>query len=357
MSKCRLLLMGRVLIYNFYRLLPVLLKTMVYTETDALILTGGDEATTGENIKPRHHKAKTHSLDHLKDQENEGEDGAADEGSDDEDDDEDDEAYAEWNLRKCSAATLDVVSTVFGSEILPIILPVLNERLFSAEWRHRESAILALGAVAEGCMTGVQPHLNQLVPFLFQSLSDPQPLIRSITCWTLSRYCRWCAHPTDGITDKNQYFTPLVLGTLERMLDPHKKVQEASCSALATLEEELGDDLVPYLDKIVPCIVTAFGRYQKKNLMILYDALTTLAESVEGALNDPTYVGVLMPALIEKWNSLPDDDDDLFPLFECLSSVAVALQAGFLPFAQPITERCLRIIQQTVTADMVFGFI
>ena len=33
-----------------------------------------------------------------------------------------------------------------------------------------------------------------------------------------------------------------------------------------------------------------------------------------------------MPPLIAKWNSLKDDDKDLFPLLECLSSVATALQ-------------------------------
>ena len=34
------------------------------------------------------------------------------------------------------------------------------------------SGILALGAVAEGCMNGIIPHLPQLVPFLITALSD-----------------------------------------------------------------------------------------------------------------------------------------------------------------------------------------
>ena len=38
------------------------------------------------------------------------------------------------------------------------------------------------------------------------------------------------------------------------------------------------------------------------------------------------YIEILMPPLIAKWNSLKDDDKDLFPLLECLSSVATALQ-------------------------------
>lgn len=322
---------------------------MVYTETDALLLTGGDDSTAGENIKPRHYKAKTHLLNHK----SEGNDQQEEEDDEEDEEDEDDESYVEWNIRKCSAATLDMISTVFGSEILPIVLPALNERLSDGDWRHRESCILALGAVAEGCMTGIQPHLHQLIPFLFQCMNDGQPLVRSITCWTLSRYCRWCAYPTDGTADRAAYFSPLVIGLLDRMLDPHKKVQEASCSAFATLEEELGEELVPYLDKIVPVFVSAFGIYQRKNLLILYDALSTLAECVESALNNPNYIGVLMPVLIDKWNALTDDDDALFPLFECLSSVAIALGDGFIAYAQPVAERCLRIIQKIITSEIV----
>lgn len=49
---------------------------------------------------------------------------------------------------------------------------------------------------------------------------------------------------------------------LKRILDSNKRVQEAACSAFATLEEEAGTDLVPYLDIILKTLVEAFGKYQ-----------------------------------------------------------------------------------------------
>ena len=49
------------------------------------------------------------------------------EGGDDEDDD--GEEVNRWNLRKCSAAGLDVLSTVFGDELLPIVLPIVEQKL------------------------------------------------------------------------------------------------------------------------------------------------------------------------------------------------------------------------------------
>ena len=40
-------------------------------------------------------------------------------------------------------------------------------------------------------MTGMIPHLNELIPYLIACLSDKKALVRSITCWTLSRYSHW----------------------------------------------------------------------------------------------------------------------------------------------------------------------
>ena len=41
-----------------------------------------------------------------------------------------------------------------------------------------------------------------------------------------------------------------------------------------------------------------------KNLLILYDAIGTLADSVGHHLNKPDYINLLMPPLIQKWNVL-----------------------------------------------------
>lgn len=125
---------------------------------------------------------------------------------------------------------------------------------------------------------------------------------------------------------------------MKRILDPNKRVQEAACSAFATMEEEACTELVPYLGDILKVLMTAFRRYQTKNLIMLYDAIGTLADSVGNHLNKQVcsvysnynyisvsncvwlwvqeYIEELMPPLIEKWNALKDEDKDLFPLLE-----------------------------------------
>lgn len=70
---------------------------------------------------------------------------------------------------------------------------------------------------------------------------------------------------------------------VSRALSPHPVPH----SAFATLEEEACTELVPYLSYILDTLVFAFGKYQHKNLLILYDAIGTLADSVGHHLNQP----------------------------------------------------------------------
>lgn len=100
------------------------------------------------------------------------------------------------------------------------------------------------------------------------------------------------------------------------VLDNNKRVQEAGCSAFATFEEDAGQELVPYLEPVLRNLVFAFEKYQHKNMLILYDAVGTLADAVGSALQTPAYVEILMPSLIHRWSKLKDDDDDLIPLLE-----------------------------------------
>ncbi|KAM7425948.1 Transportin-1 [Porites harrisoni] len=332
---------------HLHRLIPILVNGMRYSEIDLILLKADNEddesvPDSEQDIRPRFHKSKTHSQQHEQLQ-----DGEVAGDSEEDEDDMDDDALSDWNLRKCSAAALDVLANVFRDDLLPVLLPILKETLFHPDWEAKESGILVLGAVAEGCITGIAPHLPELIPFLINSLSEKRALVRSITCWTLSRYAHWVvSQPHEA------YLQRLMTELLKRILDSNKRVQEAACSAFATLEEEACTELVPYLSFILETLVFAFNKYQHKNLLILYDAIGTLADSVGHHLNKQEFINMLMPPLIQKWNQLKDEDKDLFPLLECLSSVATALRSGFLPYAEPVFQRCVSLVEQTLTQSV-----
>lgn len=99
-------------------------------------------------------------------------------------------------------------------------------------------------------------------------------------------------------------------------MDNNKRVQEAGCSAFATFEEDAGRQLEPFLNPILQNLVYAFERYQQKNLLILYDAVGTLADAVGNAMAHPGAVNIIMPPLMTKWEKLHDEDEDIVPLLE-----------------------------------------
>jgi hypothetical protein len=96
---------------------------MIYTELDLLILGGDEEdeavADRPEDIRPRFHTTKERGvLGGISDP-----NGGNDE---DDDDDDDDEELSDWNLRKCSAASLDTLANVFHGDLLPHLLVPLQ---------------------------------------------------------------------------------------------------------------------------------------------------------------------------------------------------------------------------------------
>jgi len=131
------------------RILPVLLKNLVFSEYE---INGFDDALQDESvpdrpedIRPMFHKSKARG------------------GGDDDDDDDE---VSEWTLRKSCATGIDIICTTYRpSQTLQVILPELQQRFSSHDVWVRESAILALGALAHGCIKEIAEHLPQLFPF------------------------------------------------------------------------------------------------------------------------------------------------------------------------------------------------
>mmetsp|Transcript_29209 Transcript_29209/g.62023 ORF Transcript_29209/g.62023 Transcript_29209/m.62023 type:complete len:156 (-) Transcript_29209:689-1156(-) len=107
------------LVALFPKLQPQLLRGMVYPRDkieelmEANAMDEADGKDRAQDVAPVFHKSKTKG-------------GGDDSDSDDDDMDDDNE----WTLRKCSAASLDALSGMFGANnILPPLLPALQEGL------------------------------------------------------------------------------------------------------------------------------------------------------------------------------------------------------------------------------------
>ncbi|PPS08735.1 hypothetical protein GOBAR_AA11919 [Gossypium barbadense] len=262
--------------------------------------------------------------------------------------DEDDDTCTICNLRKCSASALDVLSNVFGAKILLTFMPIIEANLSATgdeAWRDKEAAVLALGVIARGCNNGLYPRLSEIVASLIPLLDHKFTLIRSTSCWTLSQFSKYIVQDS-GNKKGYEQFDIVLTALLQRISDTNKLVQGAACSALAILEEEAAEKLAPRLKEILQHLMHPLGEYQKRNLRIICDAIGTLVDAVGEELDQPVYVEILIPPLLQKWQNFSIFDKDLLTLLECFTSIVQALGSiEFSEFTEHLFSRCITIIE------------
>ncbi|CAK0887716.1 unnamed protein product [Prorocentrum cordatum] len=318
-------------------LVPVLLANMRFSNADYMGMEqaqidddNAEQPDQLEDIKPRFHKE-----DGDDDDDGQGQSGGA--------------WGAEWTVRKAAASSLDHLANAFSAGILPIVLPLIQQRLEDPCWEVQESGVLALGAIAFGCMAGLVQFLPKVMELLLRLCRADKPLLRSISCWCCARFSSWFCQ--DQSCMDQAILREVLKALLERVLDKNKRVQEAACSAFATLEEEARLQLVPFLDDIVSTLARALQYYQAKNLLILYDAVGTLSEQVGQHLAKPQYIQALMGPLMAKFESVADNDRSIIPLFECLSALSQHLGEALLPVMPRLAQRCTRQVLEGAQAS------
>ena len=331
--------MAETIVGLFPQLLPQLLKGMVYPadkieellEANALDM----EADRAQDLAPVFHKSKA-----------KGHDESDDESEDDDDLDDDNE----WTLRKCSAASLDALSGMYGAQnTLPPLLPALQEGLGHTDQWVREASILALGAIADGCKEEIAPHMHQLHPFLLTQLTAPEslPQLRCISAWTLARFASWTVDQMDSGGDPS-LVGQVASAIVGRMLDPHKKVQIATCSALGVFAEATADLLTPYLEPIYGTLVQALQKYGTRSRLVLFDTLGVMADYVGSAVGEGNLPGMYVPPLLKLWNDIATNNPferSLLPLMECLGGTTVICGLNYQPWALETFEMAMSTIE------------
>jgi len=259
----------------------------------------------------------------------------------------------EWSLRKCAAASLDTLSSMFGPDaILPPLLPTLQEGLNHPDPWVSEASILALGAIAEGCLDAMMDHLPQLHPFLLQQLSPDRPntlpQLKSITIWTLSRYASWMVEQVESGIQPGMTQQVCELSA-QLMLDKNKKVQIAACSSLGVYVEHFGMHLIPFLEPLFQHFVQAIQLYKARSFMVLCDTIGVMADVMGEAIAEGNLPYIYVTPLLKVWNEHHNPlDRVLLPLLECLACISVALGPNFQPWALPVFEKCISTMEACV---------
>jgi transportin-1 len=345
------------------QLIPILLQNMVYLPEQRIELQAQNEldmeAHQAGGMKPVFHKARNKHGGGAHKHDDDDSEGGSDEDGDDFDDDEGNE----WTLRKCAAASLDSLSSVYGaSAILPPLLPALEHGLGSSDPWVQEASILALGAIADGCREEMNAHMGQLFPYLMNHLAAPEspnnlPQVKSIAAWTIGRYASWAIEQVQtGM--QGHLLAQMTEVFIERLKDQNRKVQVACVSAFGVVMETAGDLMAPYLEPVFQGLMGALGRYQGRSLVVLFDTLGIMADFVGPAIAEGHLPSIFVPPLMQMWDGLAKHDPTdrtLLPLLECIASIALTSGTNFQPYALDVFNMAMAMIESVTLLLVTSG--
>ncbi|CAD6342622.1 unnamed protein product [Miscanthus lutarioriparius] len=171
-----------------------------------------------------------------------------------------------WNLANGWGTCLGLVARTVGDDIVPLVMPFVEENITKSEWRQREAATYAFGSILEGPSADkLAPLVNVALGFMLSALmKDPTletpPIITAENC--------------------QQYFTVL----LHSMKDV-PNVAEKACGALYFLAQGYVDagsasPLSPFFQDIVQNLLMVTHREDAGESRLLTAAYETLNEVV-----------------------------------------------------------------------------
>ncbi|KAL0403246.1 UNVERIFIED_CONTAM: Importin subunit beta-1 [Sesamum radiatum] len=198
-----------------------------------------------------------------------------------------------WNLAMAGGTCLGLVARTVGDDIVPLVMPFIEENITKSDWRQREAATYAFGSILEGPSPDkLTPIVNVALSFMLTALTnDPSSHVKDTTAWTLGRIFEFL----HGSTVETPIITPancqqIITVLLQSMTDA-PNVAEKACGALYFLAqgyEDVGSTspLTPYFQQIVQSLIDVTRREDAGESRLRTAAYETLNEVVRSSTDE-----------------------------------------------------------------------
>ena len=175
-----------------------------------------------------------------------------------------------WNISMSGATCLQLIANTVEDDIVPRIMPFVQQHITSENWRYREAATMAFSSILEGPSDdAIGPYVNQSIPFLLSALSDTNDLVKDTTAWTIGRICDLHVR---SIPD--EVFPTLVNGLAGKLLTETPRVASQACFGIHNLAAAFRNDSAAATSG-----TNALSRECVRSLMLAYFSLITFLSS------------------------------------------------------------------------------
>ncbi|EEF46522.1 importin beta-1, putative [Ricinus communis] len=192
-----------------------------------------------------------------------------------------------WNIAMAGGTCLGLVARTVGDDIVPLVMPFIEENITKPDWRQREAATYAFGSILEGPSPDkLTPLVNVALNFMLTALTnDPNNHVKDTTAWTLGRIFEFLHGSTMDTPIITQANCQQIITVLLQSMGDAPNVAEKACGALYFLAqgyEEAGPSspLTPYFQEIVHALLTVTHREDAGESRLRTAAYETLNEVV-----------------------------------------------------------------------------
>ncbi|KAK8949364.1 Transportin-1 [Platanthera zijinensis] len=211
-----------------------------------------------------------------------------------------------WNTAMAGGTCLGLISRTVGDDVVPLVMPFIEENIAKPEWRQREAATYAFGSILEGpSPEKLAPMVNVALNFMLSALmNDLSNHVKDTTAWTLGRIFEFM----HGSVVETAIITPdnckQILTVLLHSMKDVPNVAEKSCGALYFLAqgyEDVGSTspLSPLFQDIVQALLTVTHREDAGESRLRTAAYETLNEVVRCSTEETASVVLqLVPVIM-----------------------------------------------------------
>ena len=154
-----------------------------------------------------------------------------------EDQDEDD-----WNPAMAAGTCLSLFAQCVHQEIVPPVVPFVEQNIRNPDWRFREAAVMAFGSILEGPSGQIlQPLVSQALPVIIELMRDPVVQVKDTAAWTLGRISD--LH-VDSIHAEN--FQPFITSLVQGLQDSPRVATNCAWSIMNLAQQMNGAEMQTY---------------------------------------------------------------------------------------------------------------
>ncbi|KAL7274865.1 karyopherin Kap95 [Rhizina undulata] len=283
----------------------------------------------------------------------------------------------EYNVSRAAYQCLQLYAQCVDGLVINHVLQFVEQNLRHEDWRLRDAAVSAFGAIMEGPdFKLLDPLVKQALPVLVGMMNDSVLMVKDSAAYALGRICECCGPSIDA-----QLHLPTLIQSLFSGLKDSPKMASSCCWALMNLADRFGVEgdgeenaLSKYFKDSVSALLAATERPDADNQLrtACYEVLNSFIANVgQDQLPAIAELSAIIIERLEKTIQLQgqivsaDDRNTLEEMQTSLSVVLMGIIHRLEKEIKPQADHIMRVLLQILhilpsnssVPDAIFGTI